>query len=268
MSEPIRIHHPDLECFIAVCQGCGTARGLYPNGYGSEHYSRDYYAYDTYRPVWKQRLKTTLWRMPGAERWFPVIPPRRTGRVLDVGCGFGLFLNLVQSIGWQTYGTEIFPDAVEYCRRKHQAVLADDASFSNAFFDWITMDNVLEHVVDPHYLLNRIRPWLKPDGRLTICVPNFGGIDSRFWGPHWYALMPPHHEFHYTGEGLKKLLSDCGFKCDLRFHIRFESRLSARNSGPAHGVFGLQARKLLHLMTASTISAQYGYFVTATAVLV
>lgn len=266
MSEPIRMYHTTLECFLASCQVCGTGRSLYPKGYGPNYYSGDYYAYNTHRPGWRRVLKTALWRVPGAGRWFTVIPPKHPGRVLDIGCGYGLFLDVLRSVGWETYGTEIFPKSIEFCLGRHRIYLANEARFSDGFFDWITMDNVLEHITNPQELLQRVRHWLKPNGLLTICVPNFGGIDARFWGTYWYGLMPPHHEFHYTGEGLKRLLSSCGFDSNVRFHIRFEARHSAAARGSGKGIVGLQLRKALHLATAPRISSGYGYFATVNAV--
>jgi len=131
MSEAVRMYHPTLECFLATCQTCGTGRSLFPNGYGPDYYAGDYYAYATRRPRWKRWLKTALWRIPGAGRWFPVIPPKTSGKVLDIGCGHGLFLDLLKSIGWDTYGLEISPKAVEFCQPRHRVSLAREAKFPN-----------------------------------------------------------------------------------------------------------------------------------------
>lgn len=239
---------------------------MFPDGYGENHYDSEYYAYDTRRPRWKQALKTALWRTPGAGRWFTILPPKHPGKVLEIGCGHGIYLDALKSIGWDTYGTEISPKAVAFCQRRHKVFPAKEAQFPDASFDWVTMDNVFEHIAQPHELLNKIRAWLKPDGVLTVCVPNYSGIDSRFWGAHWYALMPPHHEFHYTEKGLRHLLSDCGFTSKIHSHVRFETGHSATLKGSREGIVSLQARKLLHLATAPRLSSEYGYFITGTAI--
>ena len=257
--------HPTLQCFLAVCEGCGTARSVFPEGRGESFYDEGYYDYDVSRPRWKQLLKRALWRMPGASKWFPIIPPSKPGRVLEIGCGYGQYLNQLKPLGWETYGTEIYPKAVEFARKQHNICLASEANFPEHFFDWITLDNVLEHISDPTLLLLDIRHWLRPDGVLTVCVPHFGGIDSKFWGPHWWALMPPHHEYHYTGEGLRRLLADAGFDCELTYQLGFDEKRSAEYRGSDQGVLWLKLRKVARLLFAPKISSEYGYFVTAIA---
>src|SRR6266852_4450303 len=63
----------------------------------------------------------------------------RGGRVLDVGCGAGHFLNCARRQGWETYGVEIAPHSAEFARASYGlSVLSkpvEELSFPAAFFD-------------------------------------------------------------------------------------------------------------------------------------
>jgi ubiquinone/menaquinone biosynthesis C-methylase UbiE len=98
------------------------------------------------------------------------------GKLLDVGCGEGLFLKLAQKIGWQVSGTEVSSYASKFasnilgaeifCGQLHQRHFADNS------FDVVTMWHVLEHVKDPKGYLREIYRIMKPGGLLVLAVPN------------------------------------------------------------------------------------------------
>jgi SAM-dependent methyltransferase len=262
------VQRPNLKAILFVCRGCGTGQTWYPEGHG-ETYGAAYYSYSAISySKWKQRAKTLVWKMPGAQRWVTMIPPQQAGRVLDIGCGCGVTLDLLQSVGWETYGTEISAEAIDICRKnRHRVLPAGQAEFPDHFFDWITLDNVLEHIIDPRKLLVSVRRWLNQSGLLTICVPNFGGVDAEFWGRYWQALEPPHHEFHFTARGLQMLLDECGFRARPTFQPRFVSANSMRNAHhyASHSWALIQMEKMGHLLTARKIQERFGFFITVNA---
>jgi 2-polyprenyl-3-methyl-5-hydroxy-6-metoxy-1,4-benzoquinol methylase len=269
-----------------VCDGCGIARTRYTVDIRSleREYANTYYSYsmEGYDPS-RLRLKRAFHsyipltiRRTIARRWLTMLPPRRTGVVLDVGCGAGASLDIWKSLGWNTYGLEIDQGAIDACRIKGHAVYragSPEGQFSEAMFDWITMDNVLEHLDDPRATLRALRPLLKPDGVLTICVPNFGACDAALLAPYWAALDFPHHRFHFTTKGLRPLLEACGFAItDLAYQPRFVAKsllvhAGRRESGPefeglARRVKRLHFRKLAALALAPKISEEDGFFIT------
>jgi SAM-dependent methyltransferase len=108
---------------------------------------------------------------------------REPGNLLDVGCGLGFFIDGVRShCKWRVFGVELAAAAVEFARAE-LGLEVTQAEFSeleypDAFFDYIQLHNVLEHVRDPMKLLKECRRILKPNGALHLRVPN-GMIDSR-----------------------------------------------------------------------------------------
>lgn len=102
----------------------------------------------------------------------------KSGRLLDVGCGLGYFVKKISShAGWDAYGYEISPHAVEYARKKLglENVFAgrvEDSRFAPESFDIITLWDVVEHIPDPEPLLAYLLTLLKPDGTLFLHTPN------------------------------------------------------------------------------------------------
>ncbi len=98
------------------------------------------------------------------------------GRLLDVGCGEGMFLCEAAARGWMTWGTELSPYAARYAStalgREIFCGELYDASFPQEFFDVVTLWHVLEHVREPARYLAEIRRVIRPGGLLVIAVPN------------------------------------------------------------------------------------------------
>lgn len=108
---------------------------------------------------------------------------RRTGRFLDVGCATGFFINGIrQNSDWEVCGVDFGSAAIRFARDELglEAIEGDlqDADYPGQFFDYIHINNVLEHVLDPVALLKECRRIIKPDGYLFLSVPN-GHNDSR-----------------------------------------------------------------------------------------
>ena len=108
---------------------------------------------------------------------------RKTGRFLDVGCATGFFINGIHKHSeWDVHGVEFGESAVRYARDelgldvKHGDLT--HAGYPDAYFDYVHINNVLEHVLDPVGMLRECRRIVKPDGRLYLSVPN-GYNDSR-----------------------------------------------------------------------------------------
>lgn len=138
---------------------------------------------------------------------------KATGRVLDVGCGAGVFLEQMLRAGYDAYGVEPFGSLGEdngLRDRIYRGGLGS-CSFPAGSFDLVTLWHVLEHVPDPMDTLRQVRRLLKPDGVLLLEVPNFGCLEARWLGPHWFALDVPRHYWHFTPETLRNAGTRAGF---------------------------------------------------------
>ncbi|QRK08173.1 class I SAM-dependent methyltransferase [Archangium violaceum] len=137
------------------------------------------------------------------------LPPASQRRILDVGCGTGGNLPLLQRFG-QVVGLEGSPDALALCRRRlgldfplHQGHIPQDIPPGR--FDVVTAFDVLEHIPDAEGALRGIRSALAPGGLLVLTVPAFGFL----WSEHDTVH---HHQRRYTVDLLTAQLTGAGLR--------------------------------------------------------
>lgn len=145
---------------------------------------------------------------------------KEKGHFLDVGCATGFFINGIRKYSeWEVHGTDFGEDAVRFAREKlHLDVrhgnLAD-AGFQNGFFDYVHVNNVLEHVLDPVSLLRQCRRVIKQDGFFFLSVPN-GFNDSLDLIRFYETVKKPArskngHIFFFPARTLLNLIDEAGF---------------------------------------------------------
>jgi SAM-dependent methyltransferase len=149
------------------------------------------------------------------------IPFQGDGRILDVGAGSGSFLASMKVLGWDPYGVDINPQAVERARglglKMFQGEI-QDAPFAARFFDVITLRAVLEHVHQPVETLHAVHRVLKDRGSVYVVVPNIASLNFRLFGRFWYALEVPRHLYAYSPDVMKRLAEKTGFQVlSMRF---------------------------------------------------
>jgi SAM-dependent methyltransferase len=162
-------------------------------------------------------------RMPAAPAWIPLpswLRERLTyelsvllhpfipgGSLLEVGCGAGMYLDLMRALGWpRVVGVDFSARAVSqardvlglevYCGELH------DQRFPPDSFDAVSLSHTLEHVADPVGLLSEIRRVLKPGGRLAVIVPNGESLASRVFREHCLLIDTPRHLVIFTKRSL------------------------------------------------------------------
>jgi len=156
--------------------------------------------------------------------------PRRLlpskGRVVDVGAGSGLLVEVLRNAGLDAYGIE--PAARSLARAegagrpvRGEAVEEHEASGLDAAALW----HSLEHLEDPAAALTRVRSWLRPDGFLLVGVPNISSIQAKIAGPLWFHLDVPRHRTHFSRKGLLALLDRAGFEVKAERHFVLEHNL-------------------------------------------
>jgi 2-polyprenyl-3-methyl-5-hydroxy-6-metoxy-1,4-benzoquinol methylase len=146
-----------------------------------------------------------------------VLRYKNSGRLLDVGCALGFFLNFAQNY-FETYGIEISAFAVEKAKKiaSHSKISIGSAEdkilFDNEFFDTVTLYDVLEHLIRPQACLDEIFRILKKNGYLFLQTPT--DTSQRI-------LPDPTHVSLFSKKELFAILEKAGFKI-----IDFERRRS------------------------------------------
>ena len=188
-----------------------------------EVYRHDYYK--TEKPFYiKHYLEDKeWWDVVYTDRYeiFENNLPLNSRKILDIGSGPGLFLNLGKERGWQVKGIEPSTQAAAYCKETLkldiEEVFFDETSAKNlGGHDVINMGEVLEHLPNPKAILELAYGTLNKDGLICLIVPNdfnpFQQIlhESLDFKPWW--LVPPHHINYFNQKSLTSLVESCGFK--------------------------------------------------------
>jgi len=129
------------------------------------------------------------------------------GRLLDVGCGNGRFLDQMKQLGWVVAGVEPDGEAVSVALERYgldvfQGSL-EEAGFPDGHFDAITVNHVIEHVPDPIGLLRECRRVLKPEGKLVVSTPNINSLGRSTFDEAWLAWDPPRHLYLFSPQTLR-----------------------------------------------------------------
>jgi SAM-dependent methyltransferase len=114
-----------------------------------------------------------------AHRARKLIHPIRSflaGRILDVGCSAGFFLDEFRRLDLSPVGVDMGDDLIAECRARgldvRQADLANGLPFPDASFDTVFCSHTLEHVYSPFPLLLECHRVLAPGGSLVLILPN------------------------------------------------------------------------------------------------
>ncbi len=130
------------------------------------------------------------------------------GRLLDIGCGTGEFLNTATKDNWMVLGIEPSEKARSQGISNYNLnVLPEEGivTLQPEYFDVITMWHVLEHVHTLNERVTEIYNLLKPGGKAIIAVPNCISHDAINYGNNWAAYDVPRHLYHFTPITIKAL---------------------------------------------------------------
>lgn len=148
----------------------------------------------------------------------------KSGRVLDIGCGPGSFLDEGKSRGWHVSGVEPSRQASAFANEKGLNVTHGGFKASlfqdQEPFDVIHLSEVLEHVAQPKQIIADAYKLLKTGGLLCISVPNDFNpfqqslVDSGNYAPWW--VVPDHHLNYFNFATLEKLMENNGLEITNR----------------------------------------------------
>jgi 2-polyprenyl-3-methyl-5-hydroxy-6-metoxy-1,4-benzoquinol methylase len=145
-----------------------------------------------------------------AFRWVP-----KNIRVLDVGCGLGQSLGYHTARGCDVYGVEADENirrvAEKFCYKVHVG-LFDASIYEPNFFDYVTMDQVIEHVTDPVSTMRGVANILKPGGTAIFSTPNAGGWGAKLFGRRWINWHAPYHMQFFSHRSMRDAAQQAGLE--------------------------------------------------------
>ncbi|WCL51266.1 class I SAM-dependent methyltransferase [Leptospira sp. GIMC2001] len=204
------------EYTLKLCNDCGhkfldvnfssnEIEKLYTDFYPRTERSLESFSPLEYKPGFK-----SWWR--GEYRAFAAVP--KNSRVLDIGCGFGESLAYHKSRNCDAYGVDADSNLLRVAEKFNFKVKIgpfDSKNYENNFFDYVTMDQVIEHFTDPIEILTGINRILKPGGYLIFTTPNSNGISAKINGKKWINWHTPYHLQHFSRKSLMQLGKKTGF---------------------------------------------------------
>ena len=209
---------------------------LYREGKGSVPELRDYYA-----ACFDASPTSPVVRM--SRSWLQAIAPHAAGgRLLDIGCGTGIFCHTARDFGWRPAGIDDAGQAVEFARNEYgldvQLGNFESLRLEADAFDLVTMWDVIEHSRAPGRLVVNAVRCLRPGGLLAVSTPNQRNIMEVVAGPLYrlsggrvraplekFYLME--HFLYFTPVTLRRLLTDAGLDIlELRLESTDLSRLT------------------------------------------
>lgn len=140
---------------------------------------------------------------------------RATNKMLDVGCGPGLFLIEAKKRGWEVYGTEYTEKQVAYLKEKEIVAIKGkltNQSFKSETFDVIISSEVIEHINNPIEEMQQFYRLLRKGGLVYITTPNFNALERFLLRGNYSLIEYPEHLCYYTPSTLHLLLALSGFK--------------------------------------------------------
>lgn len=178
---------------------------------------------------------------------------KRGGRLLDVGCGAGTFMQAARRSGWEAVGVEVSATAAEHNRAEGFEVFNGElaeARYPEGHFDVVVLSEVLEHVSEPREMLREVLRVMRPGGLLWATTPNGQGFSARALGLKWSAVSPPEHLHLFSRGAVESLLTEVGFA---------RARVVTEGFNPFEIIGALRGRPAPSAHAASNARVQSGY---------
>ena len=139
--------------------------------------------------------------------------PHSGDKILDIGSGRGWFSLEMAKKGFDITAVDLSQKNLDAINEKSERVKtyygsAEELPFTEERFDWIVMNEVLEHLENPLLVLKHIQKFLTPLGKIFISVPYNENIVQELC-IHCNQLTPHSSHLHsFTKKSLKRLAAE------------------------------------------------------------
>lgn len=145
-----------------------------------------------------------------AFRWVP-----HDVSVLDIGCGFGETLAYHAGRGCDAHGIDADENLLrvaEHFGLNARVGLFHARDYEPDRFDYVTLDQVIEHALDPRTFLRDVATVLRPGGTAIVTTPNSNGYGGRLFRGRWINWHVPYHLQQFSRRSLTTLAADAGLE--------------------------------------------------------
>jgi len=215
----------DLEYFVVperpllhrACLDCASEY-LHPRPTEAEirsFYPADYHAYHEDHGAVASLLVGMRARLRG--RYYRRLLGNRPGRLFDVGAGdCRHFDELARFCELEFGGVELQPEIAARARKRGYDVVPGTLETLNlegheAAWDVVSMNHIIEHVIEPRRMVERAHRLLRPGGWVVGQLPALDSWESRLFGRRWGGYHYPRHLQAFSRRGLRRILESAGF---------------------------------------------------------
>ncbi len=201
-----------VECpkckFLAVLDNIDSTNleNIYSNEYYTQDPNRYTQATNQQRNLWLRRLQLIN----------DFQQSKGLNRILDIGCGTGVFLEVAMNQGWDVYGIEISTKAVEFAAEKvgSERVSKDLFSIdeSKTSFDVVCMWAMIEHVPNPVDYFKKAFALLRPGGIFALSTVNTNALNRKMFNKKWRYFVPPEHLVYFNTNNIQATLLQNNFE--------------------------------------------------------
>ena len=219
-SQDRQPHCPENGLGLVQCQGCGFVyvsprpdpEELYAL-YGETYFNNDESGVVGYTDYIKDEpniRRTSQRRLQHLEQFI------KPGKLLDVGCATGFFIDEAQQRGWQVEGLDVSAFGVDYAQT-HYGVTAyhsalTDLELPAGAYDVVTMWDVIEHVPDPKAYVRQAADLLRSGGVISLATPDINSLPARLAGRRWVGYkLSEEHVYYFSVKTLSRMLDEAGF---------------------------------------------------------
>ena len=106
---------------------------------------------------------------------------KSAGKLLDVGCALGAFLNVAKNQGYSAQGCDVADFTVKHCSAYFDVKKCSitNLAYADSSFDVITVFDVIEHIQETALAFEELRRVAKKDGLIVFAVPVYDGVAGR-----------------------------------------------------------------------------------------
>ena len=224
------ISREDLEGVRYELMYCSDCHHLFQNYIPSEKFSNKIYSYS------KDRIKESIEKVIKApvsfyfnnvlavEKMtallgFDITPGNKI--ILDFGMGWGSFLIMAQSFGYQTFGVDISIERRDFVKKFGVNCVENLSSFDNKKFDFIYCSDTLEHIGDPLGYIKTMTKYLSNSGYVFVSVPNGIHIlnEKKYDFSFRKIIYPLEHINCFSHKSLVLLANQAGLKTVSPFKV-------------------------------------------------
>lgn len=149
--------------------------------------------------------------------------------VVEVGCAYGYFLNLIKNEVKSHQGFDVSPDGIKFAIEDLEVNASNEDFLTTKFpqkVDLVCMWDVIEHVSQPDQFVEKAASILKKGGALALTTGDIGTPLPKARGGKWRMIHPPTHIYYFDKSSMTALLEKYGFKV-----VSYRYSATYRNTG-------------------------------------